>query len=272
MWTAVTVTVGFMVAAAWLGTGGWAGEPSGCIEAGDCYCEAFTNGLIAQPANTLSNLAFVAVGLWVLAQVRPRHRGTGLMATHPGIATLYGWIAIGLGLGSMLFHGTMTEWGGWADLVSMYLFITFFFLYELRILLGRPARWLVAWWIGGNAVLAGFQWLADNGIGKLVFAALIVLTLATNRRVVRTGRVLRDERFFWAGLGTYLAGNIVWTLSRTGAPWCDPDTALQGHALWHITSAAAVGLFYCYLRSEDVGHDPWREAAGTGHSTGTVGA
>ena len=250
---AAIVTVAVLSGIAVVGIGGWPGEPSGCIEAHDCYCEAFSGGLVEQPANTFSNLGFVAVGLWVLTFVGRRPPNSNLIDADPRVTRLYGWIAIGLGVGSMLFHGTMTEWGGWADLVSMYTFITFFLVYEVRTIRRESAEFLLRGWLTANAVLAVFQWFADNGIGKVVFAVLIVATLAANRLVVgATGdlKIERDQRLFWTGLGIYVAGNVIWTLSRTGAVLCNPNTVLQGHAVWHITSAAAVAAFFLYLRSE----------------------
>ncbi|MDH3499665.1 MAG: ceramidase [Acidimicrobiia bacterium] len=251
---AIVITAAILAGLAAIGNGGWPGEPSGCIEAGDCYCEAFTGGLVEQPANTFSNLGFVAVGLWVLTLAGRPAAGRNLIADDTRISRLYGWIAIGLGVGSMLFHGTMTEWGGWADLVSMYAFITFFLLYEVRTRRNAGAAWLLQIWIFANLVLATFQWFADNGIGKVVFAALIVGTLTANLRVVapRSGppRALRNQRLFWTGLAAYVVGNVIWMLSRTGGVLCEPDSILQGHAVWHLTSAAAVAVFFLYLRSE----------------------
>ena len=251
---AAVITAIVLTCLAAVGVGGWPGEPSGCIEAGDCYCEAFTNGLVEQPANTFSNLGFVAVGLWVLTFVGRRAPGANPIADDPRITRLYGWIAVGLGVGSMLFHGTMTEWGGWADLVSMYTFITFFLLYEVRTKRSASAEWLLRWWTTANIVLALFQWFANNGIGKWVFGALIIATLVANRLVIGAvggaRLVVRDQRFFWIGLGTYVAGNIIWTLSRTGAVLCNPESLVQGHAVWHLTSAGAIAAFFLYLRSE----------------------
>lgn len=42
------------------------------------------------------------------------------------------------------------------------------------------------------------------------------------------------------GLALFGAGAAVNAITRTGARWCRPDARLQGHALWHLTSAAAV--------------------------------
>jgi hypothetical protein len=38
-------------------------------------------------------------------------------------------------------------------------------------------------------------------------------------------------------LGTATAVNL---LSRTGDPLCNPDSLLQGHAVWHVLTALAL--------------------------------
>jgi hypothetical protein len=254
--TAVVLAIGAAV-----GIGGWPGEPSGCIAVNDCYCEAFTGGVIEQPVNTLSNFGFVAVGLWILRDAARRRSGGGLFAVDPVLTRLYGAIAVFLGVGSMFFHGTMTEWGGWLDLVSMHFFITFFLLYDVARLRRLGTSWIVRSFAAVNVVLAVVLWVMDNGYGKFVFGAIIVLTLVAERQVHRAG-IGRDRRWFWAGIGTYVAGQVVWLLSRDGAPWCDPSSLWQGHALWHLTSAAAVALLYRYLRSEAPLPAPRSMAAG----------
>jgi hypothetical protein len=45
-------------------------------------CEAFHDGLVAQPVNAVSSLAYVAAGAWVWREDRPR--GTALMAVGAG--------------------------------------------------------------------------------------------------------------------------------------------------------------------------------------------
>ncbi len=37
-------------------------------------------------------------------------------------------------------------------------------------------------------------------------------------------------------------GALINTRSRTGGTWCRPDALLQGHALWHLISAAALSV------------------------------
>jgi hypothetical protein len=59
-------------------------------------CESFHEGLLAEPVNALSSLAYVAAGAWVWRHDRPR--GTALMA---------------VGAGSVAYHargGTAAHW------------------------------------------------------------------------------------------------------------------------------------------------------------------
>jgi hypothetical protein len=44
-------------------------------------------------------------------------------------------------------------------------------------------------------------------------------------------------------LAALAAGAAAWTLGRTGGPLCDPDSVLQGHAAWHLLSAAALAAW-----------------------------
>lgn len=226
----------------------WPGVGSGCIEAGDCYCESFhADGFAVQPVNTASNLGFVLVGLGILTAAGARRRHGG----QPGpVDIAYGASAVGLGLGSALFHGTMTWWGGWADLVSMYLFIGLVLSVDVARAAGRDERWALRLWAALVTVLALVQLPLDQGLGKWIFAVLIAVTLLAESRLA--GQVSRDRRWLWAGLGLFLAGFAVWSLSRTGGAICQPDSAWQGHALWHLTSAGAVALIYRYLRSEQL--------------------
>lgn len=259
MTSAATLVV---LGGAWaVGAGGWPGEPSGCIAVMDCYCEAFTNGVLQQPVNTLSNVGFVLVGLWILGAAP---RAGGSFSSNVRARRIYGLIGVFLGVGSMLFHASMTEWGGWVDLVSMHLFITYLLLYDVAVLQRRSTEWFVRTLIASNVVLAVVLWVMDNGYGKFVFGALIAATLAVEYRLATSpASVTRDRRWLWASLATYGVGQFIWLMSRDGAPWCDPDSLVQGHAVWHLTSAATVWLVYRYLSSENIDSPvPQRSAAG----------
>ncbi len=247
-----------------VGEGGWPGGRSGCVEAGGCDCEAVGAGLLAQPANTLSALGFVLVGLAILAGiggVRDRvtlhpARGTPMRATS-GYPATFAAVAILLGFGSAALHASMTTWGGWLDLVAMHALMVLLLTYNLGRIYRWPFRRFLATMIGASAALAVIQWPLDNGLGKYIFGGLIVLTLATEAALAgRLGRwsagtpVARDRRWLWAALLAYGAGTVIWSISRSDGLLCAPGSLLQGHALWHLVAAAVIGLVYLYLRSE----------------------
>ena len=56
------------------------------------------------------------------------------------IAILYASAAIFLGPGSFLMHGTHTEWGGWADNLSMVMYIVIPWLYNFKVM----AKWSIS--------------------------------------------------------------------------------------------------------------------------------
>ena len=78
--------------------------------------------------------------------------------------------------------------------------------------------------------------LHDAGIGgTLAFvAATEVIALVRRPRRARTRRRLAIAAALLA------AATVVNLLSRTGDPLCDPDSLLQGHAVWHVLTAAAL--------------------------------
>lgn len=174
------------------------------VACGDC--ERVRPGLIGQPANTLSSLAFVAaaVPVWRAADReadRDAGRDAGRDAVDDGPAGRVGdpvadgaaavgaWRAVALasvaaGLGSVGYHGP----GG---------------------ALGKSVH--------------------DVGVGALAVA--LVGALASDRR--------RPSR---AALAVGAAAGLLHLTSRTGGPLCRPDSPWQGHAGWHLLAATAVWM------------------------------
>ncbi len=128
-------------------------------------CEALGDGLLAQPINSLSSLAFLvaAVVVW---------RSNRLASVS----------LIAVGVGSIAFHGQPSTASSWSH---------------------------------------------DLGLAALV--AVVAAELWRRRRSLP-----------WPALGMLAVGVGVWFVSRTGGAWCDPWSAVQGHAVWHVLAATAV--------------------------------
>jgi hypothetical protein len=259
------ITAGLVIAAVialvWAGLGGWEGTPDGCLVDGQCFCERDRGGLLRQPANTLSNLGFVAAGLaiaWIsdvqwrrrdassLSRPRPRARNrmTGTRF-YPGF---YAAMTALLGPGSMALHASLTRWGSVLDLVSMNVFIGFVFSYALVRWQGLGTRAFLLSFGLLNAVLLAIKLI--HGRGSAAFGVLALASLAVELQIRRSRPVRADGRFLAAAALTFIASFGVWLGSHNDGPLCLPDSWLQGHAVWHLGCAASTLLLFFYMRSE----------------------
>jgi hypothetical protein len=243
---------------------GWPGEANGCtLPGGDCYCEAYppagTVVLARQPANTFSTLFAVVSGLIILA-IADRDRARGGVPANPMAAgrfhaVLYGLLVVFLGPGSAFFHGGLTRFGGWLDNESMLLFVTFILCYDAA----RVWRWddrvglFAAVYLVVNVGLGLLTWFAE-GIGTILFAVLAG-TAIVSQFVIIAARPAGIERrwapWFIAAMISFGVASVIWALSSTGRPLCDPASLLQGHAVWHVLAmAVAPFCVFRYLRDE----------------------
>tara|TARA_B100001250_G_scaffold413958_1_gene449961 strand:+ start:6203 stop:7030 length:828 start_codon:yes stop_codon:yes gene_type:complete len=93
------------------------------------WCETVNDGLFREPVNTLSNLGFMVAGLFILYKISNEASFNEFSGLNQ-ITILYGITVVYLGPGSMLMHATNTEWGGWADNLSMVMYIIIPWLYN----------------------------------------------------------------------------------------------------------------------------------------------
>jgi len=110
--------------------------------------------------------------------------------------------------------------------------------------------------LGATLLLATAVWLCDkpgSRISVVLFTALVLL-LATSESFIflRTNGVYRPTWWWFVmGVGAFGLGFSVWLISQTrGTFLFHPNSAFQGHAVWHVLAAAAAFFFYLYYRSE----------------------
>ncbi|GAA1932941.1 ceramidase domain-containing protein [Nocardioides hwasunensis] len=223
---------------------GWLGPDVG---RGANFCEAARDGLVRQPANTLSNLGFVVAGLLVARRAGSRSPDSVLPMR---VATFYACVVVLLGPGSAAMHATQSAWGGHLDMLSMYL------------VAGFAASWAwVRWTRRGTAAFATAYvacvaaceaaglWSGPVPVvhyaGNLAFGLLLVAAVVLEFLVWRRAESVLVLRHGVVALAAMLLAFTVWLLSNAG--WCDPHSLLQGHAVWHLLCAvAAYWLFRMY--------------------------
>jgi hypothetical protein len=253
----VVLMVGFLVA----GLAGWRGEDDDCITdpEGNRFCEKFRTGMIKQPSNTWSNLAFVLVGLVILWFVGTANGGGAAPADNPMRApslpsTFYGLLVIFLGPASMVFHASMKRWAGWIDNLSMNLYISFILFYDIARMAGMHVTLFLVIFVVVNAGLAILVW-RWRGSGKLVFGIVVACAVITDvvpLLILGVGSVERKAGWLVAGLSLFALAFVIWLLSGTRGPLCKgrEQSLLQGHAAWHLLTAATTGCIFLYLRTE----------------------
>ncbi len=259
LWWGLAAFAIFLAIFLTLAARGWPGAPDSCVSdvPNTCYCENFVRpgALIKQPANTWSNLGFVGVGLLLLWRIGSDRSSPAVrnnpMTTATHFASGYAAVALFLGPGSMFFHGSLTQWGGWIDTFSLILFGSFGLLYALTRIFRWPGTLFGLLYAVVNAALGIFTWFVD-GTGTPIFTGLVVAWVLTELVILwrKPKGLQRDWPWLAAALGTFAVALVIWSLSQTDRPLCNPDSLLQGHAIWHLLSAVVAGCVFLYLRTE----------------------
>ncbi|MDA7851426.1 ceramidase [Gammaproteobacteria bacterium] len=131
------------------------------------WCERVSGGLFREPVNTLSNLGFMVVGIYIFYTITTdtntssNNYFVGLTA----ISILYASAAIFLGPGSMLMHGTNSGWGGWADNLSMIMYILIPWLYNIFRMSNWTVRRFLEIYFSIVVIYAVMRWISGWGLG-----------------------------------------------------------------------------------------------------------
>jgi hypothetical protein len=194
------------------------------------YCERQSSAFWAEPANALSNFAFVIAAasaflLW-------RRRGG---ADYPALALII--VTASVGVGSFVFHTVATRGAMLLDVVPIGLFIYGYFLLALR----RYFRLSMVWATAITLAFAAISFFAttvdalNGSVGYLpalaalsIFAAL----LWASRGQRETGRTLAAAALLFA------ISLVFRTIDRAICP----AFPLGAHFLWHMLNACVLWL------------------------------
>lgn len=232
----------------------WRGlQPATCMP-DRCFCERVQAGVIRQPVNTWSNLGFILVGVMALATavhdftLTPRKTCVNLMRTHWIYPVVYGVAAILIGIGSMVYHSSLTFFGQVIDIIAMYLLTSFMMLYNVSRMYRMKGDVFVGYYVLSNVAL-GYASIRWPVLRRYIFAVLLLAVLVSEVVVRRKRQFRGNVSYFAAALVSLALACASWILDITRVI-CLPDSWLQVHALWHVFMAAAIGCVYFYYRSE----------------------
>lgn len=212
-------------------------------------------------ANTWSNLAFVLAGFYALAMaIRDRRTATGWLyagtnTTPPALTILFGLACCYLGVGSGIFHASLTRWGQQLDVASMYPpmlalmailarrdTVALFCLPEKKA--AALSATLIAAVLCAAVLLYIYKWSMSSGKVLPLHVFTLAAFYAADRFLWRSRGRLR-----WLALSflAVSAGTFCRQLDVAGN-FSGPDAWYQGHAFWHVLCAASLGLGWYYIR------------------------
>ncbi|RLS43849.1 MAG: hypothetical protein DWH81_01890 [Planctomycetota bacterium] len=218
--------------------------------------------LFRTQANTWSNLAYVLIGLYAIGfgwhdlWTESSSRRNYLTQT-PAMSHLFGASCVCLGLGSGLFHASLTRWGQQLDVTSMYAPLLSFIAINLGrrwpVIFGRDHRVALQTWpflVGfvcvASAYLYHYKWSMSSAY---VLSTLIVL-VGLFGVIDRFSKVSSLNTAWLIAANVTLVVGVVCRQLDVAGRFSSPDAWYQGHAFWHVFTGLSLGCQYLYYRSE----------------------
>jgi hypothetical protein len=210
---------------------------------GDCreYCEASTDcgplatrAAVQQPANAWSSLAFLFAG--ALAWRRPLRP----------LAVLFTASCALLAIGSFAFHASITRETQWLDMTGTYAAVIAVAARGIAAACQLAAGPVLVAALVVDALFAAFKWAISAWIALPLLIAAGMLPIW---RWAALGRRTARAALLPAAL---LAGALAFRQLDAAHVACDPASALQGHAVWHVLCAASLAASWFFFEPEGV--------------------
>jgi hypothetical protein len=206
-------------------------------------CEHIGQGLLGQPVNALSSLAYVLAGILLL------RRALASRSSQRVVLAVYATTVVAVGFGSVVFHGPIPSWGRFVHDLSIASVLAFVIGYDVALVRGATVRAGLAWFgglLGASAIVLAVSPDATNPLDSILVVAAIIAEVAVARspkRVAAARGLVRQPGVWIAGAGVLAIGAVLNALGRTSAPLCEPDSLVQLHAVWHGLTAVVLWIY-----------------------------
>lgn len=207
------------------------------------WCEEQVCGWIVEPANTWSNLSFIAFALAMAYMARNDSKGRATRYFAPA--------ALLVGLTSFLYHMSYTFVFQVLDFTGMFIFcyliITLNARRAGRLSAESQPKWYWGMVIGSTLLIPLLHWarIPYQGLILLLILCAIGSEAALHLRDRRKRYPVPSYKFWWLTIGT-MAASFTFSLLDVTRVLCDPSNHwFQGHAMWHVLNGLA--LFWLFL-------------------------
>ena len=221
---------------------GWGKDPNKCINEtpNGCFCEEYDLAKVKsgapgvrQPVNTWSNLYSIATSLFVAFFVWSDRKKLGsgtpqnLMRSNTLMPDTYIFAVLFLGLGSMWFHASITEWGSVFDGLSMYVYASFLVWYSWR----RVWNCSIMFWVGYPVTILVFTLMHNRIPSEALIGILVGLYLIAEVTIwIKTGKVMQGKDFtkvLWISAVVAIGMATFFNYFTHGGLLCWPKSAFQ---------------------------------------------
>ncbi|MFH1811361.1 MAG: ceramidase domain-containing protein [Pseudomonadota bacterium] len=210
------------------------------------WCEPTRCEWISEPANTWSNLGYLAVAVvfWRLAR-----------SARSVAVRLFAPTAFLMGLFSFVYHASNNYLTQVFDFVGMFLYVYLLVRINLvRVWPGlrtwqRPIYWGL---ILGSTGLVHGMYLLDLPYQLLIAIGVLVLVV-TEVICMRRGDWQRYRyRYFGLSLLIIVVAES-FSLLDVSRTWCQPENLiLHGHAIWHVLGSVSILFAFLHYRQLDL--------------------
>ena len=148
---------------------------------------------------------------------------------------------VATGIGSVLFHGPQGPAGHFLHDATFLVALVALMVLNLAGVFDWESqrKWAIFAVSSGVLVLI----LLVRPSSTNVIAGVVVFALVGVDVLIH--RLSSVERRWWiASIVAMGFAIVLFVLGRTGGPLCDSESLFQGHALWHILSAIALGAYF----------------------------
>lgn len=244
----------------------WQEMPLGLAGQQEEFCERnLMDQNIRERANTWSNLSYLFFGLVCMGfatydKIEQPTSPANFIIRFPILSLVTAAAFFYLFIGSFFYHASLTRYWQVFDLSGVYAlamlplaYNIFRFVYYKTPCKTEQLQRAMVYGFALLVVLVNVliyftevAMLSRSFLG-IVLIAILLSTIFYNRFTKSPQRVVLMSSPY---LATALAFTI-WILDQQKIV-CDPDSLLQGHAIWHFLTALGGFLFYIYFRSEKV--------------------
>lgn len=206
------------------------------------WCEANLCSWIVNPANTWSNLAYIAIGIVLILITQPKTT-----------MRMFGPITIFVGISSFLWHASFTFVFQFLDFLAMFAFGALPLVLNLRRLdiISAANKFTVfyAYIVGMSLLLLLFYW-QDIPYQSLVLISIIGAVIMEIVLYRRGTEDIGYKHLLLAAVSMGVAFGF--SIADVTGVFCNPNNhVIQGHAIWHLLSAAALGFWFLFYRQFD---------------------